>query len=100
MFLSRPGWLVVDFFLGELHHFFKTKGLALAFRISVLGSMDSSFLGRNVEAVANAIYSDVVNYCSKFMVLYHSLDLSHQISIGWLRGAQIHNTVATVHKYR
>jgi hypothetical protein len=37
---------------------------------------------------------------SKFTVLYRSLDLSHRISIGRLRGGQIHGTVATVVKLR
>jgi hypothetical protein len=35
-----------------------------------------------------------------FTVLYHSLDMSHQISVERLRVDQIHNNVATVHKYR
>jgi hypothetical protein len=32
------------------------------------------------------------------MILYHSLNLSHRISIEQLREDQIHNTVATMHK--
>jgi hypothetical protein len=32
------------------------------------------------------------------MILYHSLNLSHRISIEQLREDQIHNTIATMHK--
>jgi hypothetical protein len=44
----------------------------------------------------NTVHSTVTKYCSKFTVLYQSSDLSHRISIGRLRGDQIHGTVATV----
>jgi hypothetical protein len=34
------------------------------------------------------------------MIMYYSLDLSHRISIGRLRGCQIHSIVATLAKLR
>jgi hypothetical protein len=44
----------------------------------------------------NTVHSTVTKCCSKFTVLYQSSDLSHRISIGRLRGDQIHGIVATV----
>jgi hypothetical protein len=33
------------------------------------------------SAVANIVYDIIVDYCSKFMILYHTVDLNQQISI-------------------
>jgi hypothetical protein len=64
-----------------------------------------SILDRAVEIHSNIwycskvrkyCYGTVVKYCSKFIGLYQSSDLSHQISIGRLKGDQIYGTVVTV----
>jgi hypothetical protein len=64
-----------------------------------------SVFDRAVEIYSNIVHCIIFQkilftLLSKFMILYHSLDLSYRISIRRLRVDQIHDTVAIMHKYR